>query len=212
MASLKDLRQFELRIAAGAVKLDSDRERTASNDQSRNETVVEYGVQEMLKRKSPRAAARQTARKLGGGDNLFLGENVVIDAEVLEEELWGRIVKYAVKGATMFKEGTEHFALDGALQYFKQKDSLRPKLKKRVIEAMGKNPFTHDDRERTSSKLSKRKIDGIVSDLNAGWYGEWKVEEVRGREVVVSHPVSGSITTVNIPECIRFVGGKYRPR
>lgn len=42
-------------------------------DCSRHSTVVEYAVQSLFKRQSPRKAAESTAERLSGSPNMFMG-------------------------------------------------------------------------------------------------------------------------------------------
>ena len=117
----------------------------ASTDRSDNETVVEYGVQDLFKGKSPKAAANFTAKKLSGTENLFLGPGISrINPIKLENNLWKRMAEFVIKGIPNVRTNYEHYVLDGAIQQYNQKPNVRAKLKKTVIEIMGKNPFTHD--------------------------------------------------------------------
>lgn len=116
-------------------------------DKSNNPTVVEYGVREMMKGKNPTAAAKTTATKLSGSENLLLGSGVVyVDPKKLEEALWLRLVIFTIDGMERIKKGMEHFALDGTIQNFQQKPKIRAMLKSRVIKYLGENPFINDDR------------------------------------------------------------------
>jgi hypothetical protein len=115
---------------------------TETIDKSTNPTVVEYAVREMMKGKSPKAAANATVKKLAGGENMLLGPGVTqINPEVLEKELWKRLVDFTIKSMSSIKPGFEHYALDGALQQFNQNIKLRDKIKALVIEKLGNNPF-----------------------------------------------------------------------
>ena len=115
-------------------------------DRSTNATVIEYAVQDLMKGMSPAAAAKHTTKKLGGTDNFFLGPGVsVIDVKTLEAALWDRLTEFAAKRVTSFKEGKEHYALDGTIQHFHQKPTIRARLKTSVIMKLGRNPFTADD-------------------------------------------------------------------
>ena len=103
-------------------------------DKSNHPTVVEYAVRDLFKGKSPAAAARFTAKKLSGSENLFLGSGVVdIDPKVLEDNLWERMAASAVSAIPHLKPGMEHYAIDGTLQQFKQKATARKELERRVI-------------------------------------------------------------------------------
>jgi hypothetical protein len=126
---------------------------TSGEDRSTNPTVVEYAAIEMRKGKSPLAAANRTAKKLSGGENMFLGPGVtVIDPKKLEGALWDRMAEDAAKGLVHFREGKEHYVLGGTLQFYKQapfggasKPAARSKLKALVIEKLGRDPFLSDD-------------------------------------------------------------------
>lgn len=114
----------------------------AGTDRSDHSTVVEYGVQEMFKGKSPAAAAKATAKKLSGSENLFLGPGVsLIDPKKLEEALWGRMTDMVIRNLERVKEGKEDFALLMALDHFKQKEALAPKLKALVVKKIHRDPF-----------------------------------------------------------------------
>lgn len=119
-------------------------------------TIVEYGVREMMKGKSPEAAARVTDEKLSGSHNLFLGPDVVeIDADELVAELWNRMVEYTLKNMVSTRVGMEHYALDGTMINFGQVKLGRPvsvavqkrrqRLKTLIIQALGRNPFPNDE-------------------------------------------------------------------
>lgn len=114
---------------------------------SKDPTVVEYAAITMLKGKSPSASAKATAKKFNGTQNYFIGSahTVDIDADELEEALWERLVGNVTASIPRIKPGKEHYALDGVLQQFKQKPTLRAELKRRVIEAVGGDPFPHDE-------------------------------------------------------------------
>ena len=108
--------------------------------------VVEYAVQSMFKGQTLVGAARSTARKLSGHQNMFLGPGVtLVDPKKLEIALWDRLVSIVVKALPKYKQGKEHFALDGTLAQFHQKPALRSELKSRVIRSMGYDPFPGDD-------------------------------------------------------------------
>jgi hypothetical protein len=111
-------------------------------DRSTHPTVVEYAVQDLFKGKSIAAAARATAKKLSGFENMFLGPGVtLVDAKELEAALWTRLVEYVVSRMKHIRIGYEHFALDGTLKHFHQKPTERAKLKALVIKAVGRDPF-----------------------------------------------------------------------
>ena len=115
---------------------------------SKDGTVVEYAVQEMFKKKSPNAAAKATAKKLGGFANVFVGggsEPLDIDVKELEEALWDRMANYVASSIPRFRAGKEHYALGGTISHFQQKPTIRAELKRRVIAALGADPFIQDD-------------------------------------------------------------------
>ena len=116
-------------------------------DYSRDETVVEYAVQSMMKGKSLRAAASSTAKKFNGTQNMFIGsmDDISIDAKELEAALWGRLVGFATASIPKMKPGKEHFVLLGTLQHFRQKPAMRAELKEKIVSALGTNPFPYDD-------------------------------------------------------------------
>lgn len=114
-------------------------------DRSTHPTVVEYGVHEMMKRKSPKAAAAITAKKLAGYENIFIGSGIVeIDAAALEMALWDRMVDFTISSMAKILPGKEHYALDGTVMHFGQKSSVRAELKRRVIAKLPCDPFVHD--------------------------------------------------------------------
>lgn len=106
-------------------------------DRSTDSTVVEYAVQEMFKRKTPRTAARNTAKKLSGYENMFLGSGVsVIDAKKLEEALWERMVTFAMDRIQKVRPGMEHFAIGGTADHFRQGKAIEQELDRRVRERL----------------------------------------------------------------------------
>ena len=115
-------------------------------DYSKDPTVVEYAVQDMFKGKSLKTAARSTAKKFNGSTNMFIGsmDQISIDPDSLEDALWERLVGYTTASIPKIKPGKEHFALDGTIQFYRQKPTMRAELKKRVVVALGGDPFTND--------------------------------------------------------------------
>ena len=107
----------------------------------------------MFKGQSPKVAARNTAKKLSGGQNMFLGPGVTtIDAAKLEAALWDRMAEHAAKGVPKFKSEKNHWTLGSTLQFYKQakfggpeKPADRKRLKDLVIEKLGHDPFLSDD-------------------------------------------------------------------
>ncbi len=126
-------------------QLDAEIAEALGKDQSTHGTVIEYAVQELFKRKTPKKAAEITAAKLSGAPNMFLGVHppdvVKIDAKKLEEALWDRLVDAVLKGVASFKADKAHWALDATLTQFHQRPTLRAELKRRVIERLGRDPF-----------------------------------------------------------------------
>ena len=114
-------------------------------DKSTNPTVVEYAVQYLFKGKSPATAAKETAKKLSGSENLFLGPGITsIDPKKLEAAIWDRLVEFTITNLKRNKAGFEHYALNGTILNFRQKPQIRAELKKRVIKEMGHDPFPND--------------------------------------------------------------------
>ncbi len=126
-------------------QLDAEIAEALGQDRSTHPNAVEYAVQDLFKGKTPKKAAERTAKKLSGQPNMFLGvhpPNVVkIDARQLEDAVWDRIVDFTLKGVTRFKPDKAHYALDGAIQHFRQLPGLRAELKRRVITRLGRDPF-----------------------------------------------------------------------
>jgi hypothetical protein len=122
------------------------RQASEGTDRSTEFNVVEYAVQSMFKGQSLANAAKSTARKLSGHENMFLGEGVtLINPKKLEEALWGRMADVAIKAIPKYTTGKEHFALGGTLSFFHQKPELRVELKKHIVRKMGHDPFPNDD-------------------------------------------------------------------
>lgn len=103
-------------------------------DKSEHPTVIEYAVQEMFKKKSPRAAARATAKKLAGSENLFLGGGVVeIDATRLEQALWQRLADHTLQMRQHYREGIPLlYIAEGTAQHFKQKPGIAAEIVRRI--------------------------------------------------------------------------------
>ncbi len=115
------------------------RELIEALDSSTNEVVVEYAVQELMKRKTTTVAraAAATAEKLGGAPNLFIGggsDVVKIDADKLEAALWGRIVAKVRDYLSRMKPGSEEFAIGGAVDLYGLTTADERKLRK-LLEA-----------------------------------------------------------------------------
>jgi hypothetical protein len=126
-------------------QLDAEIAEALGKDRSTDGTVVEYAVQNLFKRQSPKKAAENTAKALSGQPNMFLGVHppdvVKIDPRQLEGAVWERMVDSTLKAIASFKADKAHWALDSTLQYFHQRPSQRAELKRRVIERLGRDPF-----------------------------------------------------------------------
>lgn len=126
-------------------QLDAEIAEALGKDRSTNDTVVEYAVQNLFKRQSPKKAAENTAKKLSGSPNMLLGVHppdvVKIDPRRLEDAVWDRMVDFTLSGIASFKPDKAHWALDSTLQHFHQRPSQRAQLKKRVIARLGRDPF-----------------------------------------------------------------------
>lgn len=128
----------------------SNRLASAMNE-SVDPTVLEYAVQEMMKGKSPATAAKNTAKKLSGGTNVFIGggSQVEIDVKALESAIWDRVADRCVVILTKHtKPGQEQSALAATAFYYKQMDITEPappkfvaELRKRVAARLGRDPF-----------------------------------------------------------------------
>jgi hypothetical protein len=108
---------------------------------SAHETVVEYAVRFMFKRKSPAAAAKLTAEKLGGSTNMVIGggrETLVIDPKRLEAAIWDRLVAHAIENFGRVKAGKEDFALGMTADHFKLSKANEAKLEKLVVKRIGR--------------------------------------------------------------------------
>jgi hypothetical protein len=118
-----------------------------ATDRSTHPTVVEYAVQTMIqKHYGPAAAAKDTAKRLSGHENMFLGSGITtVDPVLIEAALWDRVVDYTIRQIPKLREGKEHYALDFAVQQYSQKPSVRAKIKAAVIAKLGRNPFVSDD-------------------------------------------------------------------
>lgn len=117
-----------------------------SEDKTTHDTVIEYAVQEMIKRGGgPAKAAKSTARKLSGSENLFLGAGIVeIDATRLEELLWERLTGFVCEQVGRVKAEKSHYALDFAISHFRLPKSARRRLKAEAV-ARGCDLFLYDD-------------------------------------------------------------------
>ena len=114
----------------------------AGTDRSDHPNVVEYAVRSMFKGQTIVRAAKSTAKKLSGSENMFFGSGVtVITPKRLEEALWSRLVGAVTAFLPKIKPGMEHFALDGVLQQFNQPATMRVELKRRVVAELGNDPF-----------------------------------------------------------------------
>lgn len=112
---------------------------------SRHPTVVQYAVHELFKRKSPKTAAENTARKLNGGTNMFIdvSSDTDIDPKELEEALWINMAEYAAQGRC--KPGEERGCAQGALMHFGQWQWGKPpktKMEDKIILYMSRLQHT----------------------------------------------------------------------
>lgn len=120
-------------------------EAEVGTDRSTHPTVVEYAIQFLFKRKNPKSAATETAKRLSGYENLFLGPGVsTIDPGKLEDAVWDRLADFVIQSIKKTKSGMEHFALDGAIANFNQSSSVRKKLKSIVEKKVGHDVFKND--------------------------------------------------------------------
>lgn len=130
------------------LRLRLESEGAVGNNKSSHPTAVQYAMNLLRQKKSPKAAAKATALKLSGSPNMFLGspvDAVLIVPEELEQHVWEQLADSVVKALKSFKAGKEHYALDGTLQLYGVNPKLRSELKKRVIASLGSDPFTSDD-------------------------------------------------------------------
>ena len=123
-----------------------DVEVLGGTDRSATPNVVEYAVQSMFKGQTIAKAAKSTAKKLSGFENMFLGPGVtIVTPRLLEEALWERLVDQVIAGIPRIKAGKEHYALGGVITQFSQPASIRAELKRRVVQKLGYDPFQSDD-------------------------------------------------------------------
>ena len=119
-------------------------ESRAVGHHSRNQTVVEYAAQTMVKGKSPRASARSTAKKLSGSTNMFIdssGAVIEIDERELEAALWDRLADLVIRAYPKYAVGKEDWAIDGVLQHFEQNQKMKNELRAVVVRKLGRDPF-----------------------------------------------------------------------
>jgi hypothetical protein len=132
-------------VTKTAAQLDAEIAEALGKDRSTHAAVIEYAVQDLFKGKSPKTAAKNTAKKLSGVPNMFLGVHppdiVKIDALQLEDAVWERLVDNVLKGIASFKPDKAHWALDSTIMHFRQKPNLRAELKRRVIARLDRDPF-----------------------------------------------------------------------
>lgn len=134
-----DVRSLSARVAARYLA-NAD---LPQEDRSTHETVVEYAVREMMKRKAPRRAAEITAQKLSGSHNRFLGPVIpLIDPKKLEVALWDRLVEVVLENIRRFKPGAEEMALGAAIDHFRQGKAVEKKVRGLVIKRLGRDPFS----------------------------------------------------------------------
>lgn len=116
-------------------------QRNPSQDNSTDEIVVEYAIQNLFKRMGVEKAARVTAEKLSGKKNLFIGGGggtVVIDPKRLEWAIWDRLVRHTLKGISWVKTGKEDVAFLGTVDNFRLGKKDQKTLKPLVENAWGR--------------------------------------------------------------------------
>lgn len=116
-------------------------QRNPSQDNSTDEIVVEYAIQNLFKRMGVEKAARVTAEKLSGKKNLFIGGGggtVVIDPKRLEWAIWDRLVRHTMKGISWVKPGKEDVAFLGTVDNFRLGKKDQKTLKPLVENAWGR--------------------------------------------------------------------------
>lgn len=65
-------------------------------DRSTDDNVVQYAVITLMKGKSPASAAKSTAKKLSGGQNMFLGPGIsIIDPDKLEKAIYEYLMDFS---------------------------------------------------------------------------------------------------------------------
>ena len=114
-------------------------------DRSTDENVVEYAVQAFIfkKKATPKAAAVATAKKLSGGENMFLGPGVtIIDPKKLEDAIWGRVIDTAVRNK--FRGSPEEQG-DSVFQslYYQGYDDKMVALREKLIPEFAKRMKGH---------------------------------------------------------------------
>lgn len=170
-----------------------------TKDHSRNETVVEYTAQEMIKRGvSPAVAAKRTAKKLSGNKNMFIDPThpTLIDPKKLEGAIWDRIVETVVQSLGRMKSGKELIALRSAEGTFHQQKNKKfiSTLKAKVEAKTGKviqieeeqagavksmQVFTVEDRlQKAKCKKVEKSMRYVIDLVKAGPYigprgGKW---------------------------------------
>lgn len=111
MTSIRSKQQVVRALRAAAALLAAGDE----VDRSTDETVMEYAKQFLLKKKvkTIAAAARSTAKKLSGGENMMLGPGVtMIDAKKLEAALKEYIRDYGNKNGSWMAQNTFNLSDD----------------------------------------------------------------------------------------------------
>ena len=177
------------------------------NDQSTNDTVIQYAVQYQFKNKSPAVAAKLTAQKLSGFQNMFLGGGVVfIDPKKLEEALWGNMMKQVIRNLSNLNPGMESIAVSSAVNHFSLKSSDEKELLKRTIKYLGR-PL--DDSRNPYQKHAQRRVAALQYLKTCGDHGlrysltdpRFNLREVAKQMTLLEdhlcHPYK------NCPDCIR---------
>jgi hypothetical protein len=129
-------------------------ERLEEADHSKHNVVVQYAVIEMQKKKSPKTAAEITLKKLSGASNLFIGSGmdiVSIDPVTLENHLYETMVQNIIGNISRYKpEVAYDYSLLGTLGLYRQDKKVGKKLKKMVIDKVGKDLFSSTFDEKLS--------------------------------------------------------------
>jgi hypothetical protein len=128
--------------------------RLEESDHSKHSVVVQYAVIEMQKKKSPKTASEITAKKLSGASNLFIGSGmdiVSIDPVTLENHLYEIMVQNIIDNISRYKpEVAYDYSLLGTLGLYRQDKKVGKKLKKMVIDKVGKDLFSSTFDEKLS--------------------------------------------------------------
>lgn len=132
-------------------------------DRSDDPTVVEYAIREVMKGKSPAVAAKTTAKKLSGGQNMMIGPGVtIIDEAKLETAIWDRFAAIAKNGMSKYGMSIED-AAGSAIQHFygfNNVEANEKKYLKSVLAALARNGISGATEAAVTTKLTtKNKFD-----------------------------------------------------